>query len=222
MPGDTLPRDWAQLLDAELSALWYAELLERVERERGAGSVYPPVDQVFAAFRLTPVEAVRVVLLGQDPYHRAGQAHGLAFSVQPGVKPPPSLANIYKELNADVGCQVPDTGCLEPWARQGVLLLNTALTVREGEAGSHAKLGWEKLTDAVIRQLSARPRHVVFVLWGAHARKKAALVDRARHTVVEGAHPSPLSAKLWFGSRPFSKINEALVAHGQAAIDWQL
>jgi uracil-DNA glycosylase len=219
---DAMPSDWAELLWAELASPWYAELQQRVAKDRAAGNVYPPADQVFTAFRLTSLDRLSVVLLGQDPYHGVGQAHGLAFSVQPGVRPPPSLVNIYKELKTDLGCEVPATGCLESWARQGILLLNTALTVREGEAGSHAAYGWEKLTDAVIRQVSSRSQHTVFVLWGAHARKKAPLIDTTRHTVVEGAHPSPLSQKLWFGSRPFSQINGALQAHGQRPIDWSL
>jgi uracil-DNA glycosylase len=220
--SDELPDDWKALLAGELASPWYAQLCERVARERAAGNVYPPTEQVFAAFRFTPLEKLRVVLLGQDPYHGEGQAHGLAFSVPPGVKPPPSLKNIFKELASDVGCTAPSTGCLEPWARQGILLLNTALTVREGEAGSHAVYGWEKLTDAVIRRVSARPEHTVFVLWGGHARKKAPLIDTAKHTLIEGAHPSPLSQRLWFGSRPFSKIDAALKAHGQPPIAWQL
>lgn len=219
---DELPADWALLLSAELSSGWYRDLTGRVAADRAKGSVYPPPDRVFEAFRFTPLESLKVVLLGQDPYHGAGQAHGLAFSVPPGVKPPPSLVNIFKELHSDVGVKVTATGCLEGWARQGILLLNTALTVRESEPGSHSALGWEKLTDAVIRHLSARPSHTVFVLWGAHARKKVPLVDRSRHTVVQGAHPSPLSQKLWFGSKPFSQIDAALKAHRQAPIDWSL
>src|SRR5262249_491653 len=155
-------------------------------------------DEVFSAFRLTPFQKTRVLVLGQDPYHGAGQAHGLAFSVKPGVKPPPSLVNIYKELHADLGCARPETGCLIPWAEQGVMLLNAVLTVREGEPNSHKGWGWEELTDAVISALDGRSEHLVFVLWGGHARKKAKLIDRRRHTIVEGAHPSPLSAKQWF------------------------
>lgn len=219
---DGLPPDWARLLSAELGSSWFCDLTGRVAADRAKGNVYPPANRVFAAFHFTPLESLKVVLLGQDPYHGEGQAHGLAFSVPPGVKPPPSLVNIFKELHSDLGAEVPATGCLEGWARQGILLLNTALTVREGEPGSHSALGWEKLTDAVIRHVSARPGHTVFVLWGAHARKKAPLVDQGRHTVVEGAHPSPLSQKLWFGSKPFSRIDAALKAHHQAPIDWSL
>jgi len=212
-----LPSDWAQVLDVDLR-----QLSQRLAGERARTAVYPPEAEVFSAFQLTPFADTRVLLLGQDPYHGPGQAHGLAFSVKPGVKPPPSLVNIYKELEADLGCARPDHGCLIPWAQRGVMLLNTVLTVRGGEPNSHKGWGWEALTDAVIRALDRRDQHVVFVLWGNHARKKAKLVDRARHTVVEGAHPSPLSAKQWFGSRPFSKINQALLKNGQAAIDWRL
>lgn len=215
-----LPRDWETALGASLSAAELPTLLARVEAERRSGVVYPAASDVFAAFHLTPFERVRVVILGQDPYHGEGQAHGLAFSVKPGVKLPPSLNNIYKELAADVGCAAPRDGCLVSWAEQGVLLLNAVLTVRAGEANAHQGYGWEKLTDAVIAALNAKREHVVFVLWGNAARKKAKLVDQSRHTLVEGAHPSPLSARLWFGSRPFSKINAALQAHGQPAIGW--
>jgi uracil-DNA glycosylase len=221
MDASLLPPDWALLLEADLKRLELDSLLERVAAERASSKVYPPEGEVFAAFHQTPVERTRVVLLGQDPYHGAGQAHGLAFSVASGVKAPPSLVNMFKELEADLGHPVPKTGCLLPWAKQGVLLLNTLLTVREAEPSSHKKLGWEPFTDAVITTMSARAEHVVFVLWGNHARKKARLVD-SRHTIVEGAHPSPLSAKLWFGSRPFSKINEALRKHGQREISWQI
>ncbi|NUO54595.1 MAG: uracil-DNA glycosylase [Polyangiaceae bacterium] len=221
MDASLLPPDWAALLDADLKRLEFDSLLRRVADERASNKVYPPEGEVFAAFHETPVARTRVVLLGQDPYHGAGQAHGLAFSVARGVKAPPSLVNMFKELEADLGHPVPKTGCLLPWAQQGVLLLNTLLTVREAEPGSHKKLGWEPFTDAVISKMSARAEHVVFVLWGNHARKKSRLVD-TKHTIVEGAHPSPLSAKLWFGSRPFSKINEALRAHGQHEIAWQI
>jgi uracil-DNA glycosylase len=221
MDASLLPADWSALLEADLERLELDALLRRVAAERTSGRVYPPEREVFAAFHETPVERTRVVVLGQDPYHGAGQAHGLAFSVARGVRAPPSLVNMYKELESDLGCPIPKTGCLLPWARQGVLLLNTLLTVREAEPGSHRKLGWEPFTDAVITRLSARAEHVVFALWGNHARKKARLID-PRHTLVEGAHPSPLSAKLWFNSRPFSKINEALRRHGQGEIAWRI
>jgi uracil-DNA glycosylase len=218
---ERLPEDWAALLSEELAQPWYRELWQRLDRERAERSIFPPEGEVFTAFRLTPLERVRVVLLGQDPYHGVGQAHGLAFSVRPGVKHPPTLKNIFKELRDDVGCDAPESGCLEPWAHQGVLLLNTLLTVREGEAHSHHKLGWERFTDAVIQRVSEKKPHVVFVLWGNPARKKAALVDQ-RHTVVESAHPSPLSQWRWFGSKPFSAVNAALEKHGQGSVDWRL
>lgn len=198
------------------------QLAAFVADERARGAVYPRDDLVFAALELTPFDAVDVVLLGQDPYHGPGQAHGLALSVEPGVAPPPSLVNVFKELEADVGVRRPDNGSLEPWARRGVLLLNAALTVRDGEPGSHAA-AWEPITDAIIRAIDARARPSVFVLWGAHARKKAALVDRARHRVVEGMHPSPLSASRgFFGSKPFSAIDAALRSLGRSPMDWSL
>ena len=217
----SLPADWTQALSDELQRPYLPELLERVSAERKSNLIYPPEDEVFSAFHLTPFAETRVLILGQDPYHGAGQAHGLAFSVKPGVKPPPSLVNIYKELEADLGCPRPDTGCLIPWAQRGVMLLNTVLTVREGEPNSHKGWGWESLTDAVIRALDRREQPMVFVLWGGHARKKRPLIS-TRHTVVEGAHPSPLSARQWFGSRPFSRINAALEKNGQPPIDWRI
>jgi uracil-DNA glycosylase len=178
---------------------------------------------VQTAFRLTPYERIRVVILGQDPYPGPGQAHGLAFSVKPGVAPPPSLLNIFKELASDVGCRIPNNGCLVPWARQGVLLLNAVLTVRAGQPGSHRGKGWELFTDAVIRLVNARRTPVVFVLWGRDARGKAPLIDRRRHAIVEGVHPSPMSAHMgFFGSRPFSRINRALRGFDHPQIDWQI
>lgn len=220
--GEALPAGWQALLGDELASPWFRELEGAVEAERAKHTVFPPPGEVFTAFRLTPLDEVKVVILGQDPYHGAGQAHGLAFSVKPGVKAPPSLRNMFKELVVDAGCPMPETGCLEGWAKQGVLLLNTVLTVREGEAHSHKALGWERFSDAVIERLSAREGHRVFVLWGGPARKKARLVDTSRHSLVEGAHPSPLSARHWFGCKAFSAINAALEAHGQAPIVWRL
>jgi uracil-DNA glycosylase len=219
----TLPPDWAEVLAAELAAPWFAELSAFVAAERARGVVHPPEDQVYSAFELTPLSRVKVVVMGQDPYHGPGQAHGLALSVPPGVPPPPSLANMLKEARDDVGLELPCDGCLVPWARQGVLLLNAVLTVRAGEAGSHQGKGWERFTDAAVRAVAARERPSVFVLWGNQARKKARLVDAARHRVIEGVHPSPLSA--WggfFGSRPYSRINAALVELGHEPIDWRL
>jgi uracil-DNA glycosylase len=194
-----------------------------VEAERAASTVLPAHEHVFAALAATPLDAVRVVLVGQDPYPTPGHAHGLALSVLPGVAPPPSLANMFKELHADVGFRVPDNGYLMPWAEQGMLLLNTVLTVRAGAAGSHARRGWEAVTDAVIGAVSARARPAVFALWGTHARKKARLVDAVRHRVLEGVHPSPLSAHQgFFGSKPFSRIDAALRDLGERPMDWQL
>ena len=218
-----LPPSWQEGLGAELAADYFRGLGRFVDDARAAGPVYPPAADVFNAFALTPLDAVKVVLLGQDPYHDEGQAHGLCFSVRPGVLPPPSLVNVYKELAADVPeFRRPPHGHLVAWARQGVLLLNAVLTVGAHAPGSHARRGWERFTDAAIAAVNARRDHVVFLLWGAHARKKAVLVDRVRHTVIEGAHPSPLSYRLFAGSRPFSRANAALVAHGQAPVDWRL
>ncbi len=186
--------------------------------------IFPPRGDWFRALALTPLAAVRVVILGQDPYHGAGQAHGLCFSVRPGVRPPPSLINIYKELDSDLGLARPGHGCLEHWARQGVLLLNAVLTVEEGRAGSHQKRGWERFTDAAIAAVAARPGPVAFLLWGAYAQRKAAFVRETagdRHLVLAAAHPSPLSAHTgFFGCRHFSQANAFLEAHGQAPIDW--
>lgn len=192
--------------------------------ERAAGKViHPPPDQWFAALDATPPEAVRVVILGQDPYHGPGQAHGLAFSVAPGVRVPPSLANIYKELDSDLGIPPARHGCLMPWAEQGVLLLNSVLTVESGQAASHHGRGWEALTDAVVAHVAARDMPAVFILWGAHAQKKAARVDLSRHLVIASAHPSPLSAHSgFFGSRPFSRTNAYLEAQSLRPIDWAL
>lgn len=218
-----LPDSWLDTLGPEFAKPYYRELQQFVASERSKGSVFPPADDVFNALNLTPLDQVRVLILGQDPYHDDGQAHGLCFSVRPGVTPPPSLKNIFRELRDDLGCSVPNHGCLEAWAKQGVLLLNTVLTVRAHEAASHQKKGWESFTDAVIRAVNQSAERVAFVLWGAHAQKKVDLLDEARHLVVKSAHPSPLSAKNgFFGSRPFSKINAFLCKHGISEIEWQL
>jgi uracil-DNA glycosylase len=219
---EMLPESWQDPLGDELHKPYFKELTEFVAEERARGPVHPPHEQVFAALEATPFDEVRVLVLGQDPYHGEGQGHGLCFSVLPGVRTPPSQRNIYKELREDLGHPVPDNGYLLPWARQGVLLLNAVLTVRGGEANSHKGRGWETFTDAVIRAVVARERPAVFVLWGAYARKKLPLIDTARHTVVQGAHPSPLSAKKFFGSRPFSQIDGALAAQGHPAVDWRI
>jgi uracil-DNA glycosylase len=219
----TLPRSWQKVVGEELEEPYFEKLRAFLEAERDAQKVFPPEDKVFSALELTPYEKVGVLILGQDPYHDDGQAHGLCFSVQPGVRPPPSLVNIFRELRDDLGCRVPNNGYLVPWAKQGVLLLNAVLTVRAHSPNSHKNKGWEKFTDAVIRAVNEKPDPVVFVLWGGYAQKKKALIDEDRHTVVESAHPSPLSAKNgFFGSRPFSKINAALRAARKPEIDWQI
>jgi uracil-DNA glycosylase len=218
-----IPDDWRPQLAAEADKPYFHGLEAFLERERAEHTIYPPAEDVFNALRLTPYERTNVLLLGQDPYHDANQAHGLAFSVCPGVTPPPSLANIFKELKSDVGCRIPNNGYLVPWAEQGVLLLNAVLTVRAHTPNSHKGKGWETFTDAVIRRVNEREEPVVFVLWGAYAQKKIPLIDTSRHTIVQSAHPSPLSARNgFFGSKPFSAINTALGAAGKPAINWQL
>jgi len=219
----SLSESWQNVLADEMSQPYFAQLQQFVAAERARGQVFPPDADVFNAFEFTPFDVVRVLLLGQDPYHDDGQAHGLCFSVKPGVKQPPSLKNIFKELHADLGCPIPKTGSLEPWARQGVLMLNTVLTVRAHEPASHANQGWEKFTDAVIRKVSEKDEAVVFVLWGGHAQKKVSLIDTSKHIILKSAHPSPLSAKNgFFGAKPFSKINAALAENGRSEIDWQI
>ena len=211
-----------EALRDEMAKPYFAELTNFVNEERSRFTVFPPEPDVYAALKLTPRENVRVVILGQDPYHGPRQAHGLCFSVQRGVTVPPSLRNIFQELRDDLGITPPQHGNLEHWAKQGVLLLNATLTVRAGEAGSHQKRGWETFTDRIIELLGAEARPLVFVLWGAYARSKKRLID-TRHTVIESAHPSPLSAHNgFFGSKPFSRINEALTSFGTESIDWSL
>ncbi len=215
--------DWNPLLRAEFGKPYWGELQDFVRSERSHHPVYPPHDEVFAALHLTPHADTRVLILGQDPYHGPKQAHGLCFSVRPGVRVPPSLVNIHKELHDDLGLPIPDHGNLEPWARSGVLLLNATLTVRGGNAGSHQGKGWEVFTDEVIRVVNDKPEPVVFVLWGNFARRKKELVDTTRHTVIESPHPSPFSANNgFFGSRPFSRANAALEAAGREPVDWDL
>ena len=215
--------DWNPVLREELHKPYWDELQAFLAAEREGHPVYPAAPEVFAALHLTPRAETKVVILGQDPYHGPGQAHGLAFSVRPGVRPPPSLRNIFAELEADLGIPHPGHGSLEPWARQGVLLLNTTLTVRGGASASHQGKGWEVFTDQVIKAVDAKPERVVFVLWGASARRKRALVDTTRHVVLESTHPSPLSASAgFFGSRPFSRANAALLEAGREPVDWRL
>jgi uracil-DNA glycosylase len=214
--------DWTPLLSDQCDLPYWQVLQSFLTAERAHFEVYPPAPQVFAALQQTPYATTRVVILGQDPYHGPGQANGLCFSVNPGVRIPPSLANIYTELAADLGVTPAPHGDLSGWARQGVLLLNTTLTVRAGEAGSHHGRGWEHFTDRIIQVISQRPSPVVFMLWGAAARRKASMID-AHHTIIESVHPSPLSARNgFFGSRPFSRANAALVASGHDPIDWSL
>jgi uracil-DNA glycosylase len=214
---------WRPILIEETHQPYFKALQHFVAQERAQFTVFPPTAEVFSALHLTPYERVSVFILGQDPYHDDGQAHGLCFSVRPNIPTPPSLMNIFKELQADVGCKIPNNGYLVPWAQQGVLLLNAVLTVRAHQANSHKDQGWETFTDEVIRAVNAKTDRVVFVLWGAYARKKISLIDQTRHVVIESPHPSPLSAHRGFlGSRPFSKINAALREVGKPEIDWQI
>ncbi len=215
---------WKAALADEFAKPYFAELksfiVDEIKHKR---VVYPPGPCMFAAFDRTPFDKVQVVILGQDPYHGHGQAHGLCFSVPPGIPPPPSLMNIFKELQSDVEIPMPKSGTLEPWARQGVLLLNATLTVRAGEAGSHQKRGWEEFTDAVIRALSEKKEGLVFLLWGRYARSKEPLIDSSKHFILKAAHPSPLSAyNGFFGCKHFSKTNELLKKKGKQEIDWRL
>lgn len=215
--------DWNPVLRGELDQPYWPELQRFVATERTRHTVYPAEDQVFAALHLTPLAEVKVLILGQDPYHGPGQAHGLCFSVRAGTPPPPSLQNIFTELHDDLGIERPTTGDLTPWARQGVLLLNATLTVRAHQAASHQGKGWETFTDQVIRAVNDKTDTVVFILWGNSARRKKVLVDVDRHVIIESPHPSPLSAhRGFFGSHPFSRANEALVAAGRDPVDWRL
>ena len=219
-----LQPSWLAPLQAEFGQPYMAELKAFLAKEREAGKrIFPAGRDWFRALDLTPLDQVRVVVLGQDPYHGEGQAHGLCFSVPQGIRPPPSLVNIYKELESDLGIPRPGHGFLEHWSRQGVLLLNSVLTVEMGQAASHRDRGWERFTDAVIRLVNAKPEPVVFLLWGSYAQKKAAFVDQSRHLVLKAPHPSPLSAHSGFlGCRHFSKANAFLEEHGQTPIDWAL
>lgn len=218
-----IANDWMGAIREEFSKEYYKKLYQFVKNEYSTQVVYPPSEEIFNAFHLTPLSEVKVVILGQDPYHNAGQAHGLCFSVQPGTEIPPSLVNIYKELESDLGCYVPDNGFLEKWARQGVLLLNTVLTVRAHQANSHQGRGWEQFTDAVIRAVNEKEEPVVFLLWGRPAQMKKSMLTNPKHLILEAPHPSPLSAyRGFFGCRHFSKTNEFLSSHGIDPIDWQI
>ena len=221
--SDQLPPLWQDLLAHETTTPYWSTLQNFGAAERQVANVYPPLGATFHAFALTAPAEVRVVILGQDPYHSQGQANGLCFSVANGVKIPPSLRNIYKELHADLGIAPSTSGDLTSWARQGVLLLNATLTVRQDGAGTHQGHGWEVFTDAVVRTLGSQKSPIAFVLWGAFARNKKSLITQPQHTIIESVHPSPLSAHNGFiGSKPFSQINQALRANGSAPIDWQI
>ncbi len=215
--------DWDDVIGGEFSKDYYLKLRDFLKTEYSSGTIYPDMYHIFTALKLTPYHSVKVVIFGQDPYHEPGQAHGLCFSVQDGTALPPSLKNIYKELETDMGIPPAETGDLTSWAEQGVLLLNTVLTVRRGQANSHKGKGWEILTDEIIRKLNERETPIVFILWGANARSKKALITNPKHCIIESAHPSPLSAfNGFFGSRPFSRTNQFLAENGEVPINWQV
>lgn len=215
--------DWAEYLNLELKEPYYIKLREFLINEYKTRTIFPGMHDIFNALHYTSYKDTKVVILGQDPYHGPKQAHGLSFSVQPGVEAPPSLLNIFKELQTDLGCTIPNNGCLLPWAEQGVLLLNAVLTVRERQANSHQGLGWEQFTDKVIALLNKRPEPIVFILWGKPAQKKKTMITNQNHLVIESPHPSPLSAhRGFFGSKPFSRANEFLIKNNKQPIDWQL
>lgn len=218
-----IDNDWLSVLQQEFKKPYYKDLYEFVKNEYNTKVVYPPADDIFNAFNYTPLSQVKVVILGQDPYHEPGQAHGLCFSVKPGIQPPPSLVNIYKELHDDLGCRIPNNGFLEKWAKQGVFMLNTLLTVEAHKAFSHKEKGWETFTDAVIKALNEVDRPIVFILWGSPAQKKSAMLNNPKHLILKAPHPSPLSSyRGFFGSKPFSKTNDFLVKNGIEPIDWQI
>lgn len=215
--------DWEEALHEEFQKPYYKELYQKVRGEYQTHLIFPPAEDVFNAFHLTPLKDVKVVILGQDPYHNHGQAHGLCFSVKKGVAVPPSLVNIYKELHEDLGCTIPTHGELTKWAQQGVLMLNTVLTVRAHEANSHRGIGWEEFTDAAIIALNGQDRPIVFILWGAPAQRKKKMLTNPKHLILEAPHPSPLSSyRGFFGSKPFSQTNQFLMEHGIEPIDWQI
>lgn len=221
--SEILKNDWKNYLNSEFQKDYYIKLKEFLANEYNSKVIYPSSYDVFNALNFTPYEKVKVVILGQDPYHGPNQAHGLSFSVNPGIKTPPSLVNIYKELHTDLGCSIPNNGYLKKWADQGVLLLNTVLTVRAGEANSHKGIGWEFFTTKVIEVLNEKDTPIVFILWGNNAISKAKLITNPKHFIIKSVHPSPLSASRgFFGSKPFSKTNEFLISTNQKPIDWQI
>lgn len=218
-----IENDWLEEISGEFGKPYYKQLFAFVQKEYTTRVVYPPADEIFNAFHFTPLSRVKVVILGQDPYHNHGQAHGLCFSVQKGVSVPPSLVNIYQELHDDLGCSIPDHGCLTKWAEQGVLMLNTVLTVRAHQPNSHRGIGWEEFTDAAIMALNAQERPIVYILWGTPAQRKARMLNNPQHLILKAPHPSPFSAaRGFFGSRPFSQTNAFLEEHGLEPIDWQI
>lgn len=219
-----IEESWKNVLRDEFSKTYFLNIVNHLRMEKASGKIiYPPGQLMFNAFNLVPFDKVKVVIIGQDPYHGEGQAHGLCFSVQNGIKPPPSLVNIFKELQDDIGLKIPASGNLENWARQGVMLLNASLTVRKNEPMSHSKIGWSLFTDMVIRKLSSEREHLVFILWGKFAQEKQELIDETKHLVLKASHPSPYSANQgFFGCRHFSKTNQYLVAHGIDPVDWSL
>ncbi|ALS76203.1 uracil-DNA glycosylase [Planococcus rifietoensis] len=223
MTKEIFTNDWQEILGEEFGKSYYRELREFLKEEYAKETIYPVMENIWNAFEHTAYEDVKAVILGQDPYHGPNQAHGLSFSVQPGIAHPPSLRNIFKELEDDIGCEKPVDGTLTKWSDQGVLMLNTVLTVRQGQAHSHQKKGWEQFTDEVIRKLSEREAPVIFILWGKPAQTKKRLIDTKRHDIIEAPHPSPLSAhRGFFGSKPFSKVNKLLQSRGEAPIDFCL
>ena len=218
-----ISNDWLPVLKEEFGKPYYRQLFQTVNQEYRTHQVFPPAEDIFNAFHLTPFHQVKVVILGQDPYHNYGQAHGLCFSVKKGVEIPPSLVNIYQELHDDLGCYIPNNGYLKKWADQGVMLLNTVLTVRAHQANSHRGIGWEEFTDAAIMALNSQDRPIVFILWGSPAQRKKVMLNNPNHLILTAPHPSPLSAhRGFFGSRPFSKTNAFLTEHGLTPVDWQI
>ena len=218
-----ISNDWLEALKGEFGKAYYRQLFETVKKEYATYLIFPPSDDIFNAFHLTPLKEVKAVILGQDPYHNVGQAHGLCFSVKPQVAIPPSLENIYKELHDDLGCKIPSHGCLTSWAKQGVLLLNTVLTVQAHKPMSHRGVGWEEFTDAAIAKLNTQDRPIVFILWGKPAQEKAKMLTNPKHLVLKAPHPSPLSAyRGFFGSKPFSQTNDFLLKNGETPIRWEI